>query len=45
MVQKLKKYGFFRALYMFWKMYFGIRKSKFGYCADNVAITPPPPCF
>lgn len=26
---------------MLWKTYFGVRRSKLGYCADNVSITPP----
>ena len=41
MLRRLKNCVFFRSLYMFWKTYFGIRKSKFGYCADSVVITPP----
>ena len=41
MLGKLKKCLFVRGLYMFWKTYFGIRKSEFGYFADNVIVTPP----
>lgn len=37
----LKKCIFLRGLYMLWKNYFGIRRSSFGYCADDVSITPP----
>lgn len=32
---------FIRGCYMLWKTYFGVRRSKLGYCADNVSITPP----
>lgn len=38
---KLKQNIFVRGLYTFFKSYFGIRRSQFGYCADNVIITPP----
>lgn len=37
----IKKNIFIRGCYKLWKNYFGIRRSKFGYCADNVLITPP----
>lgn len=37
----IKKHMFIRGCYMLWKNYFGICRSKFGYCADNVIITPP----
>lgn len=32
---------FLRGCYMLWKTYFSIHRSKFGYCAENVSITPP----
>ena len=39
--RKLKNNLFFRGLYMFWKMNFGIHRKRFGYIADSVTITPP----
>lgn len=32
---------FIRGLLIFFKSYFGIRRNKFGYCADTVVIVPP----
>ena len=37
----LKDNVFLRGLYIFYKSYFGIRRSKFGYCANDVILTPP----
>lgn len=37
----LKQNVFLRGLYVWYKSYFGIRKSKMGYCADSVVLTPP----
>ncbi len=39
--RKIKNNTFLRGLYVFYKSYFGIRKSKFGYCAEDVILTPP----
>lgn len=39
--RRIKNNLILRGLYTFSKSYFGIRKSKFGYCADNVILTPP----
>lgn len=41
MIKKLKQCSFVRGLYTLFKTYFGIRRSKFGYCADSVVLTPP----
>lgn len=30
-----------RGLYMFYKAYFGIRRSDFGYISVNAKVTPP----
>lgn len=38
---KLKQIVFFRGLYVFLKSYFGVRRSKMGYCAKSVVLTPP----
>lgn len=40
-VRKLKDNRFVRGLYFLNKNYFGLSKSKIGYCGDNVVITPP----
>ena len=40
-VRTLKNCVFLRGMFVFYKSYFGVRKSKFGYCADNVILTPP----
>lgn len=39
--RKIKNNVILRGLYIFYKSYWGIRKSKFGYCADDVILTPP----
>nr|WP_221659312.1 DapH/DapD/GlmU-related protein [Bacteroides salyersiae] len=39
--RKIKNNFILRGLYIFYKSHLGIRKSKFGYCADNVILTPP----
>lgn len=39
--RKIRNCTFLRGLYMLYKTYLGIRKSKFGYCADSVILTPP----
>lgn len=39
--RKIKNNIILRGLYVFYKSYFGISKRKFGYCADNVILTPP----
>lgn len=39
--RKIKNNILLRGLYVFYKSYFAIKKSKFGYCADNVILTPP----
>ena len=36
-----KSNTFLRGLYVFYKSYLGIRRNRFGYCADNVVLTPP----
>ncbi len=38
----LKNNRFVRGLYYLYKNYFDHQKSKFGYIADNVTLTPPP---
>lgn len=38
---KIRNCMLLRGLYMLWKTYFGVTRSKLGYCADNVTITPP----
>lgn len=40
-VNKIKKSTWFRSLYIIWKKYFGLRRSKFGYCAKDVSLSPP----
>lgn len=40
-MKSIKQNTFIRGLYAFYKSYFGIRRSKFGYCADDVLLTPP----
>lgn len=39
--RRIKNNIVLRGLYIFCKSYLGIRKNKFGYCADNVILTPP----
>lgn len=39
--RRLKNNTILRGLFVFYKSYFGIRKGRFGYCADNVILTPP----
>lgn len=39
--QYLKECLPLRGLYMWWTNYFGVKRNKFGYIADNVIITPP----
>lgn len=39
--RKIKNNFILRGLHIFYKSHLGIRKSKFGYCADNVILTPP----
>lgn len=39
--RRIKNNIVLRGLYVFYKSYWGIRKSRFGYCADNVILTPP----
>lgn len=39
--RRIKNNIVLRGLYVFYKSYWGIRKSKFGYCADSVILTPP----
>lgn len=41
LIGRLKRNLFIRGLYSFYRSYFGNRRSKFGYCADNVTLTPP----
>lgn len=41
LLKKIKNNPFVRGLYFIYKSYFGIRRSMFTYCADNVVITPP----
>lgn len=38
---KLKQIVFLRGLYVFLRSYFGVRRSKMGYCAKSVVLTPP----
>ena len=38
---KIKNHTVLRGLYVLYKSYLGIRKSKFGYCAEHVILTPP----
>lgn len=40
-IRKIKNNKFVRGLYFLNKNYFGLSKSKMGYCGDNVVITPP----
>ncbi len=40
-IRKIKNNRFIRGLYMLYRNYFGYKRSKFGYIADNVIITPP----
>lgn len=39
--RRIKNNLILRSLYILYKSYFGIRKNKFGYCAENVILTPP----
>lgn len=32
-----------RGVYMLYRKYFSVRKTKFGYISESVIITPPPP--
>lgn len=41
MLSKIKYNPILRGMYTLYKSYFGIRRRSFGYCADNVIITPP----
>lgn len=41
MLNKIKLNPSIRGLYTIYKSYFGIKRSRFGYCADNVILTPP----
>lgn len=38
---KLKNDLFIRGMYSLYRSYFSHKRSRFGYCADNVTITPP----
>lgn len=40
-IRKVKNNLLIRGFYMLYKQYFAIRKSKFGYMANNAIITPP----
>lgn len=40
-ISKLKKNPTFRGLLSLYREYFGIKKSQFGYIADDVTLTPP----
>lgn len=40
-MKSIKQNTFIRGLYAFYKSYFGIRRKKFGYCADDVFLNPP----
>lgn len=37
----IKNNRFIRGIYFIYRYYFGYSKRKFGYCADNVSLTPP----
>lgn len=39
--RKIKDNRFIRGLYFLKDNYFGWKKNKFGYIADNVIVTPP----
>lgn len=41
MIERIKRIYWIRGLYVFLKSYFGIRRRKFGYCADTAVLTPP----
>ena len=43
-VRKLKSDPTIRGWISLYKEYFGIRRSRFGYIADNVTLTPPGFC-
>lgn len=40
-IRRIKNIYWIRGLYVFMKSYFGVRRSKLGYCADSVILTPP----
>ena len=40
-VRHLKYNLFVRGLYMLYSQYFGIKRSRFGYMAESVILTPP----
>ena len=40
-INKLKNNRIIRGVYFLLSNYFGWKKSKFGYIADNVIVTPP----
>lgn len=40
-LRRIKNNIIIRGIYMLYRQYFGIRKSNFGYIANNVIITPP----
>ncbi len=41
LLRNIKNNPTIRGIYILFKQYLGIRRSNFGYCADNVIITPP----
>ncbi len=40
-ISKFKYNRFIRGVYFMWSAHFGVKKSSFAYCADNVVFTPP----
>lgn len=41
LIMSIKNNRFIRGIYFIYRYYFGYSKRKFGYCADNVSLTPP----
>lgn len=41
LIMSIKNNRFIRGIYFIYRYYFGYSKRKFGYCADNVNLTPP----
>ena len=40
-MKSIKNNRFIRGLYYLYKSYFGYSRKKFGYCGENVSLTPP----
>lgn len=41
LIRNIKNVTFFRGLYVFYKSFLGLRRSQFGFIADDVLLTPP----